>query len=93
MYQNASTRGPENMFLGVWLLAPAAARPLLLGCSLLGRCSAPRSSRRRRLCRRRCSAAARLLAPAAAAAGEAAFAIEVGGGGGTEVGIEDMEAV
>ena len=31
--------------------------------------------------------------PAAAAAGEGAFAIEVGGGGGTEVGIEDMEAV
>ena len=30
---------------------------------------------------------------AAAAAGEGAFAIEVGGGGGTEVGIEDMEAV
>ena len=30
---------------------------------------------------------------AAAAAGEGAFAIEVGGGGGTDVGIEDMEAV
>ena len=32
-------------------------------------------------------------AAAAATAGEGAFAIEVGGGGGTEVGIEDMEAV
>ena len=30
---------------------------------------------------------------AAAADGEGALAIEVGGGGGTDVGIEDMEAV
>ena len=29
----------------------------------------------------------------AAAAGEGALAIEAGGGGGTDVGIEDMEAV